>query len=86
MVLSGARIAGRGAGARGARREAEKVFREGLRRSPRNAWMLFGLMEAMKAQKKSEGLEELQHELDAAWSKADVKQAARRDVAGVRYS
>ena len=29
--------------------EAEKVFREGLRRSPRNAWMIFGLMEAMKA-------------------------------------
>jgi hypothetical protein len=53
--------------------EAEKVFREGLRRSPRNAWMIFGLIESMKAQKKSEGLPELQAELDAAWAKSDVK-------------
>src|SRR5207302_8182209 len=32
--------------------EGEKVLREGLRRSPRNAFMLFGLMEALKAQGK----------------------------------
>jgi tetratricopeptide (TPR) repeat protein len=59
--------AGRGA-------DAEKVFREGLKRSPRNGWMLFGLMESMKAQGKSEGMEELKRELDAAWAKADIKQ------------
>ena len=53
--------------------DAEQVFREGLRRSPKNGWMIFGLMEAIKAQKKSEGLQELQGELDAVWSKADVK-------------
>ena len=41
--------AGRGA-------DAEKVFREGLRRSPRNGWMLFGLMESMKAQGKRKGM------------------------------
>jgi hypothetical protein len=57
--------------------DAEKVFREGLRRSPRNAWMIFGLMESMRAQKKTEGMAELQHELDAAWGKADVKQALK---------
>jgi hypothetical protein len=54
--------------------DAEQVFREGLKRSPRNGWMLFGLMESMKAQKKTEGLEELQRELTTAWSKADLKQ------------
>jgi hypothetical protein len=54
--------------------EAEAVFRQGLKRSPRNGWMLFGLMESLKAQGKSEGREELQHELDAAWTKADVTQ------------
>jgi hypothetical protein len=27
----------------------------------------------MKAQQKTEGLAELQHELDAAWGKADLK-------------
>ena len=31
-------------------------------------------IESLKAQKKAEGLEELQHELDAAWGKADVRQ------------
>jgi hypothetical protein len=60
--------AGRGA-------DAEKVFREGLRRSPRNGWMLFGLMESMRAQGKSEGMDEVQRELATAWSKADLKQA-----------
>ena len=40
--------AGRGA-------DAEKVFREGLKRSPRNGWMLFGLMESLKAQGKRKG-------------------------------
>jgi tetratricopeptide (TPR) repeat protein len=54
--------------------EAAQVFREGLKRSPRDGWMLFGLIESLKAQKKVEGLPELQHELDAVWGKADVKQ------------
>ncbi len=54
--------------------EAEKVFREGLRRSPRNGWMLFGLIESLKAQKKSDGMDELKRELDAAWAKADLRQ------------
>ena len=55
--------------------DAEKVFREGLRRSLRNGWMLFGLMESMRAQAKSEGMDEVQRELATAWSKADLKQA-----------
>ncbi len=59
--------AGRGA-------EAEKIFREGLKRSPRNGWMMFGVIEAMKAQGKSDGMDELKHELDAAWAKADLRQ------------
>jgi tetratricopeptide (TPR) repeat protein len=59
--------AGRGA-------EAERVFREGLRRSPRNGWMLFGLIESLKAQGKSDGMDELKRELDAAWAKSDLRQ------------
>jgi hypothetical protein len=54
--------------------EGETVFREGLKRSPRNGWMLFGLMASLTAQGKSEGMEELQRELDAVWVKADVTQ------------
>ena len=54
--------------------EGEKVFREGLRRSPRNGWMLFGLIEAMKAQGRSDGLDELQREWGAAWGTKGIKQ------------
>jgi tetratricopeptide (TPR) repeat protein len=53
--------------------EAEKVFREGVKRSPRNGRMLFGLTEALRAQKKLEEAAWVQREFDAAWAKADVK-------------
>jgi hypothetical protein len=53
--------------------DAEKVFREGVKRSPRNGRMLFGLLESLKAQKKVEDAAWVQREFDAAWAKADVK-------------
>jgi tetratricopeptide (TPR) repeat protein len=53
--------------------EAEKVFREGVRRSPRNGRMLFGLAEALKAQGKSEEAEMVRKEFEAAWGKADIR-------------
>jgi len=53
--------------------EAEEIFREGLRRSPRDGRMLFGLVEALKAQKKTQAAEWVQRELDAAWKKSEVK-------------
>ena len=51
--------------------EGEKVLREGLRRSPRNGYILFALMEALKAQGKD--AEQVRREFDAAWAKSDVK-------------
>jgi hypothetical protein len=53
--------------------EAEAGFREGVRRTPRNGRMLFGLMESLKAQGKSEAAEMVRREFEAAWGKADVK-------------
>jgi hypothetical protein len=53
--------------------EAETVFREGVRRSPKNGRMLFGLMESLRAQGKAEAADSVKREFDAAWSKADVK-------------
>jgi hypothetical protein len=53
--------------------EAEKVFREGVRRSPRNGRMLFGLWEALKAQGRSEDAAMVGREFEAAWAKADGK-------------
>jgi len=52
--------------------EAELVFREGVRRSPRNGRMLFGLMESLKVQGKTEQVKWVKREYDAAWAKADV--------------
>ena len=53
--------------------EAEKVFREGVKRSPRNGRMLFGLLESLKAQNKSGAADAVRREFEAAWAKADVK-------------
>jgi len=52
--------------------EAETVFREGVKRSPRNGRMLFGLMESLRAQGKNQDADWVQREFDAAWAKADV--------------
>jgi hypothetical protein len=53
--------------------EGEQVLREGVRRSPRNGRMLFGLMESLRAQGKTEEAEWVRKEFEAAWAKADVK-------------
>ncbi len=55
--------------------EAEAVFREGILRTPRNGRMLFGLMESLRHQGKSEAAELVRREFEAAWQKADVKLA-----------
>jgi len=52
---------------------AEAVFREGLRRSPNNGRMLFGLLESLKAQKKTELARWVQREFDTAWRSADIQ-------------
>jgi hypothetical protein len=49
---------------------AESVFREGLRRSPNNGRMLFGLLESLMAQKKDAAW--VQAEFDSAWKGADL--------------
>ncbi len=56
---------------------AEIVFREGVRRSPNNVRMLFGLLESLKAQKKSEAAAWVQKEYESAWKSADLKLAVR---------
>jgi len=53
--------------------EAEKVFREGVKRSPHNGRMLFGLLESLKAQRKADDAAWVQREFDQVWAKADLK-------------
>jgi len=52
--------------------KAEIVFREGVRRSPRNGRMLFGLLETLKAQGKQQDAAWVEHEFAASWGKSDV--------------
>jgi tetratricopeptide (TPR) repeat protein len=52
--------------------EAAKVFREGVRRSPRNGRMLFGLWQSLKAQRRTGEAESVKREFDAAWAGSDV--------------
>jgi len=53
--------------------QAEAIFREALRRTPKNGRVLFGLVESLKAQNKTEAVELVQREFDTAWRQADVK-------------
>jgi tetratricopeptide (TPR) repeat protein len=52
--------------------DAESAFREGLRRSPRNGRMLFGLLESLRAQEKIGSIEWVAGEFETAWRHADV--------------
>jgi len=52
--------------------QAETVFREGLRRSPHNGRILFGLLESLKAQNKKDAAAWVSREFELAWKKADI--------------
>jgi tetratricopeptide (TPR) repeat protein len=52
---------------------AEAVFREGLARSPNNGRMLFGLLESLKAQQKTDAAAWVEREFAVAWKNADLK-------------
>ncbi len=58
--------------------EAELVYREDLKRNPRNGWSLFGLRESLQAQGKNGEAEEAQKRLQEAWAGATVTLTASR--------
>jgi tetratricopeptide (TPR) repeat protein len=51
----------------GSPEKAEQVFRSALEEFPNNAWALYGLREAFKAQGKTSEVAEVDRRLDAAW-------------------
>jgi len=57
--------------------EAEKVFRADLERNKQSGRSLFGLMESLKAQKKTQAAAAVQLEFESAWKNADVKLTAQ---------
>lgn len=57
--------------ASGKANEAEEVFREDLRRNPRNPRSLFGLKESLAAQRLDNDTTWVQREFEKAWKNAD---------------
>ena len=58
--------------------DAERVYREELRRNPGNGWSLFGLAQSLAAQGKNAEAARAQREFAAAWRNADVTLTASR--------
>lgn len=56
--------------------DAEAVYREDLQRHPDNGWALYGLMQALKAQNKSNAAAATDKQFVQAWKDADVKLTA----------
>ena len=56
--------------------EAERVYRDDLARHPHNGWSLVGLQQALRGQGKA--TREVDEDLRASWSRADVKIGASR--------
>jgi len=53
--------------------EAEQAFRAALDEFPNNAWALYGLMEAQRAQGKSDSAAETERRFREAWAGAEGK-------------
>ena len=58
--------------------EAETVYWEDLKRNRETGWSLFGLHQALVAQKKTDQAAIVKARLDKAWARADVKLTASR--------
>ena len=58
--------------------EAEKVYREDLRRFPENGWSLFGLAQALRAQGKKTEAAAAESRFRRAWASTDVTLTASR--------
>ena len=63
---------------KGQHAEAEKVYREDLRRFPENGWSLFGLAQALRAQGKNTEAAEVESRFRRVWSSTDVTLTASR--------
>jgi predicted Zn-dependent protease len=58
--------------------EAEKMYREDLRRFPENGWSLFGLAQALRAQGKNTEAAATDARFRRAWAHTDVTLIASR--------
>jgi tetratricopeptide (TPR) repeat protein len=57
----------------GMAREAETVYREDLRRNPRNGWALYGLAKSLEAQGNAQAARETRAQFELAWKHSDTR-------------
>ena len=57
---------------------AERTYREDLERNRESGWSLFGLGQALRAQKKETEAQEVEARFAKAWSHADVELSSSR--------
>jgi len=58
--------------------EAEAVYRRDLRWNQNNGWSLYGLMQSLKMQGKSDEVAQIEKEFASAWANADIKLSRSR--------
>jgi len=58
--------------------EAEKIYRDDLKRNPENGWSLYGLTQSLKAQGNRKQAAPEETRFRKAWKRADVKLVASR--------
>jgi predicted Zn-dependent protease len=56
--------------------DAEAVYREDLRRNPKNGWAYFGLSQALAAQKRDAEAAAARGLFEQAWQRADIQLAS----------
>lgn len=57
----------------GRTREAERIYREDLKRFPNNGWSLFGLGAALRSQGKTSAAISVENQFSKAWRGADIR-------------
>ena len=57
---------------------AEEIYRKDLARNPNNGWALFGLLQSLRAQEKTDEAEEAERRFQSAWIYADVTLTSSR--------
>ncbi|UCH92035.1 MAG: tetratricopeptide repeat protein [Nitrospirota bacterium] len=62
----------------GRAKEAESVYRKDLEYHPQNGWSLFGLVQSLNRQGRTEEAQAVQQQFDLAWADADVTLTSSR--------
>ncbi|MFT5573358.1 MAG: hypothetical protein ACI9FR_002293 [Cryomorphaceae bacterium] len=57
---------------------AELVYKADLKRYPRNGWSMFGLIQSLEAQGKTEEASKVKTKFDGVWSRSDVTLSGSR--------